>query len=59
MILLKTRLKGNFSQKYAAQIRASIPSNHAIPPQQIYSGIANSKGTKVESRAGIIQRPSL
>ncbi len=42
---VKNPIERLLSQKYAAQIRASIPSNHAIPPQQIYSGIANSEGT--------------
>lgn len=42
---VKNPIERLLSQKYAAQIRASIPSNRAIPPQQIYSGIAKTEGT--------------
>lgn len=42
---MKNPIERLLSQKYAAQIRASIPSNHAIPPGQLYSGIAKTEGT--------------
>lgn len=42
---VKNPIQRLLSQKYAAQIRASIPSNRAIPPRQLYSGIAKTEGT--------------
>lgn len=42
---VKNPVERLISKQYAAQIRAKIPSNRAIPPQQIYSGITKSEGT--------------